>query len=123
MKGLTKILLVTAGSIFLTSGCGEKPTNSKVLREEDFKKAEWMSAPYHKEIWSSYMGEEIGRYEQNWAMYQNEVAKKNNFGYTKKKGKRYIMGIGEKTISLPDLDRDSTIVSGKDTITKVKEDK
>ena len=55
MNNLKKILL--AGSLLLTpASCGKNP---KILTEEDFTKADWVSVPYEGEIWTSYAGEDV----------------------------------------------------------------
>ena len=107
LAGLTALALGGAG-------CG-KNKNPNILTEDDFFKAEWISAPYKGEIWSSYMGEKIPRYNANWKIYQRMIAERNGFTYLEKDGKRYIIGFREKRILLPDLDSDEYVVSGKET--------
>ena len=112
IKTLRNILL--AGTILL-SGCSPKE-KSHQLTEENFQKSEWIEAPYHREIWHSYMGEKISRADTNWTLYKNLVAEKNGFQIMERNGKDEIMYFEKKTILLPDLDSTRYVVSRKDTI-------
>ena len=106
---------------FILAGCSTTRSPS-ILTKKDFERATWIEAPYRGEIWSSYLGESVSRTNQNWNIYQSEVANKNEFRYVEKEGKRYIVGMkGKSFILLPDLDEANKrghgyVVSGKDTI-------
>ena len=105
MNNLKKILL--AGSLLLTpASCGG---NEKILTDENFAKAEWISAPYTKEtrVWSGYVAERDSTWsDKNLKIYYSEVAKRNGFTYkTDSTGNMVkIIGYDSDSILLPDLD-------------------
>jgi hypothetical protein len=102
IKTLRNILV--GGGIFLASACS---SNAKI---PNFNDAEWISVPYNREVWSGYMGEDIARSRENWDRYQWEVGSRinpNNSGYSNLRSFR-----GD-SISLPDLDKDGWVTSGR----------
>lgn len=115
MGKLRKSLIEAVLIALALYGCGKKE-NKNILTEAHFDNAEWTDVPYKGEIWTSYIGEGISRYNRNWEIYQAEVAQKNGFRYIEKDGRNYIVEVRGKTILLPDLDSNGYIIRGKDTV-------
>lgn len=80
------IAVLTMG---MPSGCD----HLKELTKEDFETAKWIKYDNtgSGRIWSNYMFEDIPRSQENWALYVDQVRKKNG---------EYL----NKEIMLPDLD-------------------
>lgn len=116
MNKLKKILL--AGSFLLAvPSCGKNP---KLLTEEDFAKADWISAPYEigaegTRIWHGYTAERDSMIKRdsitNWSdknkrIYLDKVAEKNDFIYDEKDRP---LGFYKDSILLPDLNGDGYV--------------
>ena len=115
MKNLTKIILTGLAGSLLLAGCNNQKSQA-TLTEESFKKAVWAEAPYHGQVWSSYKGENVTQLTVNWKTYCEQVAQANGAKCVERDKEMYFIGFRRNTISLPDLNEDRSVISGKDTV-------